>query len=403
MKPKKVILIIPEMMMGGAQRAVSNLSLALSMHHQLWLVIFNRTQPIAYPHGGELVSLDVPAGSNGIMKLIYFLRRVSRLKKIKKDIGVDVSISFLEGADYINILSRYRDRVILSIRGSKRHDETMTGRFYWLRQRILIPWLYRRSDRIITVNYGIARELIEYYGLEGSRIRTIGNFYDIQDIVRLSCEPKNGNMDRLYLDPVLITSGRWAAEKGLVQLLRVYHGLKRDFKNLRLVMVGEGPMEDELLTICREIELRVSRVSEFTDLPDVVLLSASPNVYKYLLGATLYIMNSSSEGFPNGMAEAMICGVPVISSDCPYGPRELLAPEFPFISSTNKPIVARAGILMPMIQTEADIRTWIDTLSNVLADHNLLGSMARNGKERIDLYDQSVIVSQWMDVIDDNG
>ncbi len=397
---KRILLIIPEISMGGAQRSISKLSVELSRNHQVWLVIFNKKNDMAYPYGGELLSLDVVPRDNTLHKLKSFVQRITRLRKLKKQLGIDVSISFLEGADYVNIISKSRDKIVLSIRGSKRYDEMIIGGFFWLRNKILIPWLYRRADMIVTVNHGIAKELRTHYGLEKSRMVTIGNFYDVNEITRLSLEPKSKNMNRLYQDPILITTGRLAPEKGLKQLVRIFYGLKKKSKNLRLVMVGEGPMHNELVLLCSELDL-LHAGPDFDDLPDVVFMGNQSNVFKYLKSATMYLLNSSSEGFPNGLAEAMICSVPVVSSDCPYGPREILAPEFPFILSVSKPYFSPHGILMPLINSDEDIKIWIETLEEILGKSNILSQFAEKGLERINLFDQQFIVSQWLRVVED--
>lgn len=401
MKPRKILLIIPELMVGGAQRSLSKLSMALSSHHDVWLVIFNRNNPVAYVHGGELLSLDVLPGSTSVHKLKAFTQRVIRLRKLKKELGIDVSISFLEGADYINILSKSADKVVLSIRGSKIYDETMHGRMFWLRTRILIPWLYPKADLVVAVNHGIARELLTQYSLKEGRIITIGNFYDPEEVMRLASVSREKNLERLYMDPVLITTGRLAPEKGLISLIRVFHGLKTRNQNLRLIIVGDGPQKEEIISTCRQLHLDVCEGYGFVNLPDVLLLGVQPNVFMYLKGASLYLMNSSSEGFPNGLSEAMICRVPVVSSDCPYGPREILAPAFPFTATISEPYHSPNGILMPMIKSEEDIELWIKTLFDLLERKEMLLQLAEKGYERMGNFDQRSVVSQWLHVLDD--
>lgn len=400
MKPKKILLIIPEMCMGGAQRSISNLSLELAKKHSVWLVIFNKNDGIAYPYGGKLISLDVVPGAGMFQKLQAFAKRVVRLRKLKKELGIEVSISFLEGADYVNILSKSTDKVVLSIRGSKRYDERMIGPFFSLRNKFLIPRLYRRADTIVTVNLGIANELFVSYGLRKSRIVTIGNFYDVNEITRLSFEPKHENLKRLYQDTVLIVTGRLAPEKGLKSLIHVFHGLKQKMNQIRLIMLGNGPSLHELVTTCKGLDLVVHQGSDFIDLPDVVLVTDEENVFKYLTGASLYLMNSSSEGFPNGLAEAMICRVPVVSSDCPYGPREILAPEFQFLQPVAVPYHSCNGMLMPMIHSENDIHVWIETLCDILGKGELLKQFTVNARERITSYDRELIAPLWHRILE---
>jgi len=397
---KRILLIIPEMTMGGAQRSLSKLSLEFARNHRVWLVVFNKNEGVAYSYGGELLSLDVVPGGGLFNKFKSFMQRIMRLRRLKRELGIDVSISFLEGADYINILSKSSDRIVLSIRGSKRYDETIHGRFFWLRHKVLIPWLYCKADLLVTVNHGIAYELRTHYGLNMANIVTIGNFYNIEEITRLSEEPKEENLNRLYADQVLITTGRLAPEKGLKKLIYVFHGLKKKFRNIRLVMVGDGPEYQELILIFKQLNLDVQTGPDFDKLPDALLLGNQANVFKFLKGATLYLMNSSSEGFPNGLAEAMICQVPVVSSDCPYGPREILEPEYSFTAPLLKPYMSPNGLLMPIINSDSDIQVWIETLSDILEKKEVSLSLAKKGRERINLFDQELIISQWYKVLE---
>lgn len=389
------------MSMGGAQRSLSKLSLEFSKHHKVWLVIFNRNESVAYKYGGELTSLDVVSGESLFYKIRAFFQRVNRLRKLKKRLDIDVSISFLEGADYINILSKINDKIILSIRGSKRYDETIVGKFFWLRNVILIPWLYKYANAIVTVNHGIAKELRTFYGLKKVNITTIGNFYNIEEITRLACEPREECLNKLYADPVLIVTGRLAPEKGLKKLLIVFHELKKENRNLRLVIVGDGPELPELISIANRLNLRFHVGSNFEDSPDVLFLGDQPNVFKFLKGSTIFLMNSSSEGFPNSLAEAMICRVPVVSSDCPYGPREILEPEFIFASSIREPYFTPNGVLMPMIYSERETKIWVNTLRNILANSSILFEFSERGSKKISIFDQKLIAKQWYALLEE--
>lgn len=406
MKPRNILLIIPEMSVGGAQRSMAKLSVELAKDHLVWLCVFNDRGGIVYPHGGALINLDVVPRPTRYHKFKSFIQRVTRLRKLKKELKIDVSISFLEGADYVNILSKSADKIVLSIRGSKRHDENMSNYFYWLRNKVLIPCLYRFADVMVAVNHGIANELHLHYGLKKSKIVTVGNFYDIDEISRLSLEPKGENLERLYQDPVLIITGRFAPEKGIKSLIQIFSKLKKTTNNLRLVMVGEGPSLHEVIEVSKELGLVLHSGNDFKDLPDVVVLQGQSNIFKYLKDATLFLMNSSSEGFPNGMAEAMICHVPVISSDCPYGPREILAPEFSFVQPVTQPYTSSNGVLMPVIHSAHDIDVWIETLRGMMGRKQFMTDLAANAYERIKNFDRDALMPQWnkivMPLIDQN-
>lgn len=399
MSLKKILLIIPEMSMGGAQRSLSKLSLELSGQHQVYLVVFNTNHKIEYSYGGDLLSLDVVPGTGVVNKTIAFLQRIVRLRKIKKKLGVDVSISFLEGADYINVLSQRLDKVIISIRGSKRHDETILGRFHFIRNRILIPWLYRKADSLVTVNKGIANELKTYYGLKNSNIVTIGNFYDRHEILLLAAESKSAKIAELYRSPILVTSGRLSPEKGLDSIIKVFYRIKKVKPDVKLVIVGDGPCYDELMASCLELKLHIETRLDFEEIQDVLFTGAQSNVFKYLTGATFYLMNSSSEGFPNGLVEAMICKVPVISSDCPYGPREILEPDFPFSSPVTKPYHSNRGVLMPIIKSVEDEECWTETIVELFDQREVLFQMAEQASLRASFFEKMNVMQKWQNIL----
>jgi glycosyltransferase involved in cell wall biosynthesis len=397
MSAKKVLLIIPEMITGGAQRSLANLSLELSQHFQVWLVVFNHDSPVAYKHGGKLLSLDVVPGKSWFSKIASLRKRVLRLRQIKRELEIDVAISFLEGADYVNVLSRNTEKIILSIRGSKIHDEIMHNSFFWLRSKILIPGLYRKADTLVAVNAGIANELHAYYGLAKSKIHTIGNFYNPDQIGKLLQEPRTEDLEKLFQHPVLVSTGRLNKEKGLDYLIRIFAKLKNTHKNVKLVIVGDGPEKERLILLAGQLGLKSGVQLEWTDVPDLVFAGNQENVFKFLNKASLYVTNSSSEGFPNGIVEAMICGVPVASSNCPYGPAEILAPGKKIDANTVH--ISDYGILLPIANNDKTVNIWADNLSQLLKNDSLRRQLAENAFVRASEFKKENVLDQWLKLI----
>ncbi len=395
---RKVMLIIPEMCTGGAQRSLANLSIELARHASVFFVVFNKSLPIAYPIAGELLSLEVYTGKGWVSKGFAFMQRIRKLKELKKKLRIDVSVSFLEGADYVNVLSRTTEKVVLSIRGSKIHDEIMKGYLFGLRSKILIPWLYKKADIIVTVNQGIANEMMNFYGISASRINTISNFYDFDNITSLSAEPKEGNLNSMYEFPLLVTTGRLAPEKRLDYLIKVFIALKKIRRDVRFVIIGDGPELNGLSEQCRVANLRVSHGPPTGEIPDIIFMGNQQNVFKYLNGSSIYLLNSSSEGFPNGMIEAMICGVPVISSDCPYGPREILAPELNG-PTVDKPYVNSTGVLMPLSNTDNSLDHWLQCVSSILENKEYRNKLVQGGLARVSEFNKEKIIVQWLQTL----
>jgi glycosyltransferase involved in cell wall biosynthesis len=393
MKPLNIMLIIPEMSTGGAQRSLANLSLELATKGKVYLVVFNREQPVAYQHGGKLISLEVYPGKGLWGKAMAFRQRVRALRSLKKELQISVSISFLEGADYVNVLSKHNEKVILSIRGSKLHDEVMQRYFFGLRKNILIPWMYKKADAIVAVNQGIAKELVDHLGLRHVPISVINNFYDFDKIQKLAQDPKEEKIAEAYRNPVIITTGRLAPEKRLHFMIRIFAELKMIKKNARLVFVGDGPEMISLKTLCDSLKL-THTTGNAGLLSDILFLGNQENVFKYLNGSAVYIMNSSSEGFPNGLVEAMICNIPVISSDCHYGPREIIVANVADEEVLTEPLFSDCGVLMPL--KNDDPKIWVNAILKILNSNEYRERLITNGRKRVAEFNSKKALDKWM-------
>ncbi|HMJ71713.1 MAG TPA: glycosyltransferase [Cyclobacteriaceae bacterium] len=394
-KVRNIIFIIPEMSMGGAQRSLATIAAEMSERYNTRIVVFNRDYVPAYDHvlgKAEVLSLDVSSGPGIVTKLVSFIKRVRRLRRLKRQLDTDVAISFLEGADYVNLLSRGSEKVILSIRGSKVHDEIMRKKFFFLRRR-LISWLYRRADAIVTVNEGIKKELNDHYKLTHVWKTVIYNFYDLDKIDRQTMEDIDTSRAAFFQFPVIAMSGRLAPEKGQLMVAQIFSEVRKHIPDARLMLIGDGPERDTIIRFCTQSGWRVSYGTPDANTPDVWITGSEKNVFKYLRRSTIYILNSSSEGFPNGLAEAMACGVPVMSADCPYGPAEILAPGR---SPGSKDILVEYGLLMPMTGTQEAIDTWTTYVVRLLQDSELRTRLSRNGRRRIGDFSKDMIIPQWI-------
>jgi glycosyltransferase involved in cell wall biosynthesis len=241
MRKKVVLMIIPNLGAGGAQRSFTNISNALAETFVVVNVVFNTNVEPVYPLKNKLISLNIEGGSNVFSKLINFYCRVVKLKKIKKQNGATVSISFLEGADYINILSRVNDKIIVSVRGSKMYDGNIKGWLGNFRKKVLIPYLYKQADNIITVNAGIIKELNEEFGLRTIPKRVIYNFYNRDEISSLSRLPLPDVFNWLPKENYIVICSRLAREKNILPMISVFSRLVNKGYKSKLVIIGDGP------------------------------------------------------------------------------------------------------------------------------------------------------------------
>jgi glycosyltransferase involved in cell wall biosynthesis len=395
-------MLIPNMGFGGAQRVFHDHSRLLATRHDVTEVVFNTEDGHAFPTGNELTSLDVAGGGGLIAKLGHFARRVRRLAEVKRRLRPALTISHLEGADYVSLLAGGGGKRLLCIHGSKLHDANIRGPLGAARKRLLIPLLYNRADRIVTVSREIANEL-EQLGVRTSLLQTIYNFFDPKLIEERSMEPLSAQEQAMFAGPpVLVTSGRLALQKNQAPLLTAFAALLQR-RPARLLLLGDGELRAELVERARHLGLRV-RDASGSDF-DVAFLGYQDNPFRFQRHAALFVLPSAWEGFPMVLGEAMACGLPIVSADCPTGPREFLAPAT--VDKAVRPLrVAEAGeygVLLPIPADDdpGSILAWAEALDDLLGDETKRAAMAERSLARAGDFTREKVGAQWLALVDE--
>jgi len=315
-------------------------------------------------------------------------------------------VSFLERANFVSVISKLfkKHRAIISV-----HIDQQTGHV-GLRKlnKLLVRILYPKADLIIAVSYGVKQSLINL-GIEEEKIKVIYNPYPINKIRELAKESL-GSYEEIFKHPVLITAGRLTKQKGQWYLLRIFKALKEKHKDLKLVILGEGELKEYLVGLSKELRLKtyVWDKDESSESFDVYFLGFQKNPFKFMARSKLFVFPSLWEGFGNVLVEAMACGVPVVSSDCRSGPREILAPNTDFNYQAQKPEFAEYGVLMPVFEVkyktakepleEKEIM-WVETIDKLLEDEGLRKNYSEKAKQRAEDFSIEKIVEEWKEVL----
>jgi len=181
-------------------------------------------------------------------------------------------------------------------------------------KRFLLSRAYRRADFPVAVSEGVREGMAQTYRLCKGRVAVIRNFIDVAEIDRLARQeaacPESGRFH-------IVTVGRLDKQKGQIYLLQAVEYLVHQCgrNNLHLSILGQGPLEQELKLFVRQNELDdyVSFVG-FLD-----------NPFAFVARCQMFCLPSIYEGLPLALLESMACRVPVLATDCPSGPREVLA------------------------------------------------------------------------------
>ena len=228
-------------------------------------------------------------------------------------------------------------------------DHESTAGFVRALQNFAVRTSYRRADRVVAISDGVGAALASRFGIEQSRVSTIYNAVDVST-VRARAEEPVGNLPN---QPFIVAAGRLVSQKGFDLLIRAVAARLAE-RPISLVIVGEGSERSALDRLTRGLGLE-GRVH----LPGFV-----ENPWGYFARAAAFVCSSRWEGFGNVIVEAMACGVPVVSTDCDYGPREIVRP-------------GESGLLVPVENVEA-----LATAIESIVDDRQLASRLSEGARR---------------------
>jgi len=229
----------------------------------------------------------------------------------------DALLAAKNRANQVAVLARHLSGV--SVRVGLRMGTTTTvalqGKSTFKKWSWYLPmrWLYPKADAIIAVSAGVAEDLVRITGLDSRRITVIANPVITPRVDRLAnVEPEHPWLQTKDV-PVIIGAGRLTRQKDFPTLIRAFARLHAK-RRCRLIILGEGK-DKALLTNLSE-QLKVAGDLDFPGFVD--------NPYAYMKSADLFVLSSIWEGSPNVLTEAMGLGIPVVATDCPSGPREIL-------------------------------------------------------------------------------
>ena len=417
----KNLLIIsrPFFLCGGIEKSAATLGTKLyERGYNVYYLTFSNV-PATYKIKGSHFSLNENyyrlSEAKGVK---FFLKNIKKVlkslifvnPKIIKDFShshnIDLIISFGEYNNLPVLLSRilFKNKckliVSIHINPDKIYDITRSIQsvfIYFLLKIITIKYLYKKADMIVPVSKGIENSLYNY-GFRKSSVKPIYNLFDINSCLKLSKEKIPFEYREIYKDSfVFINVGRLVIEKGQIHLIRSFKKVVSKYDKAKLVILGDGILRNDLKQIVKKLNLE----------KNVFFLGVHSNVFPFLKKSDCFVFSSIWEGFGIVILEALSMNIPVISTDCKYGPREILCPELDLTEEIIYPYYGKYGILTkPFQSTKNPKNLRLSDEEKILANMMIklikepnLKNKYSNGFKRAQDFDEDEIISKWENLI----
>jgi glycosyltransferase involved in cell wall biosynthesis len=375
-KKVKALFFIPSLEGGGAERVMIEILRNINRERiKPVLVLLYPYENSPYreyiPKGLRLIVVQRKSDSsfNKIRQCAAFLKTVFREKP-------HVIISMLTHSNIMSITAKllFKKKVIIGehITLSEVTKTKEGRRMLWFPTTALVKMLYRFADKIIAVSGGVKADLIDGFNVLPQNIEVIYNPIDLNRISELC----NCPVEHIFFKeeiPIIVSVGRLVPQKGYDILLKSFSRVVNEME-ARLMILGEGPEKESL-----------SKLAEgLTITEKVSFLGFQNNPFKFISKADVFVLSSHYEGLPMVMLEAMACGTAIVSTDCKYGPVEILKN-------------GQYGLLVPT----GDADALSSAILNLLKNRMLRERFSRLGEERIKDFSTDRIIKQYEDMICD--
>ena len=326
-KPLRIALVIPHLGGGGAERSVLKLARGLiERGHGVDILVFKKIDTLEdeFPPQARQFILK-PGRVNGFRDRIRLARRFGF--RILKLLRTDLLKDARSVAAYID--EERPDCILPSLPGAK--SATLLALCFTRLNPVTIPTvrivlmntkrrfrklyaiLFPTADHIVAVSDGVADNVALKLGIPRERISRIYNPVVSAEIAELARAVPDHPWTSDDGPPVILGAGRLARVKDFPTLLRAFRRVSRN-REVRLIILGEGSWRRRLENMIRKMGLQ-----EKVSLPGWV-----PNPYAFMSRASAFVLSSKQEGLPGVLIQALACGCPCVSTNCPSGPTEIL-------------------------------------------------------------------------------
>lgn len=376
---KKVAIFIYSLGGGGAERVALELAFGLKDGYEIEIVTLSPAQNYD-AKGLKITTLGShDLGDSPLKKLLFIFKLSAVFASYCKKERIDTVISFLSRPNIIAAFAKLLNPKIKLIAT----EHTTLSNYYGqsLADRVLRRFLslsYKIADKVVAVSNGIAEDLSKNFGLRDKEIEIIYNPVDTERIKTFALQKAGRAVKDGF---VFVTAGRLVESKNYPFLFEAFKSLPSFCK---LWVLGSGEMERELRFLAVEMGVH-ERITFF---------GFCENPYAYFAAADCFVMSSRLEGLPTVLIEALACGIPVVSTDCKSGPREILGGGADMLTSGIEK--GEYGLL-----TSLDNPKFLSlAMQKIIDDDELRGEYKAKAKERAEFFSKEKSIERYRNIIE---
>lgn len=331
---KKIAIFVSYSGRGGVERVTNLLTEGFLEHGvrvDLLVPQLTGEHSESIPSGVNIIRINKRHTYSSVFRLATYL------KTEKPDALLAVKHRAVITAVLARFISGFKGRLLgnihTNISAGLRHSSTLKRTTYHWGMKIFYPL----TDGIIGVSEGVSCDIMDLTGLTSEKVNVIYNPVVTPEIHSLGRLPLEHPWFSKGAPPVILGIGRLTEQKDFHTLVRAFSEVTKTHQ-CRLVILGEGRDLESLRTLSNSLG-----IGDSVDFPGF-----KKNPYKFLSKARMLVLSSKWEGFGVVIVEAMALGTPVVSTDCPSGPREILKDGLygPLVPVENPSSLAQAIILV---------------------------------------------------------
>jgi GalNAc-alpha-(1->4)-GalNAc-alpha-(1->3)-diNAcBac-PP-undecaprenol alpha-1,4-N-acetyl-D-galactosaminyltransferase len=367
---RHITFVTPSLSSGGAERAIILLAEGfISKGYKVSLISISSSESYFYnlPDQVNVSALNIAKKSSTFVERIF--NNIYRLWVLRKkiiEINPDLVISILDTTNILALLALINTKYPVFV-SEQNNPHVATGKIWKYLRRLTYPL----ANRVVSTSKGVD----EYFSwLPKKQRAVIYNPLAIDINTRDGCSNIFSEITGVEKNKKwIVAMGRLTEQKGFDILLDAFHKISITYPDWQLLILGEGELRSEL-----------ESKRDCLGLNDkVVLPGRLNNPFSVLKCADIFVLSSRYEGFGNVIIEAMACGLPVISTDCPSGPREIIRDGIDGILVQNENVSSLSAAIVRLISNPQECQC-----------------LSKNALQGVERFELKRIIQSWEELFD---